>query len=82
MKKFKVYSSAVLMAILMLAAVFSSCKSNGSIDTPTDEITGEDNFHVKVIDSCEYIFKYAGYQRGYIFAHKGNCKFCAVRHSR
>lgn len=42
------------------------------------------NFHVEIIDSCEYLKNtvpaaYGGY--GY-FAHKGNCRFCKERRQK
>ena len=43
-------------------------------------------FKVIVIDSCEYLIKTVGYDRGTkwatmagYFGHKGNCKFCEER---
>ena len=63
---------------LLAAVIFFGCNSNGSTKSEK-EITGEINFHTIIVDSCEYIFKYCGYQRGYAFSHKGNCKFCSER---
>lgn len=37
-------------------------------------ITDESNYSIITIDNCEYIKKYEGYNRGYSFSHKGNCK--------
>lgn len=31
-------------------------------------------YPTEIIDGCEYIKRYEGYQRGYSFSHKGNCK--------
>lgn len=79
MKKMRLLPSAVLAANLLLAAVFLlSCESENSNNVKTDN-----GYTITVIDSCEYIYKYNGYNRGYMFSHKGNCKFCADRqHSR
>lgn len=79
MQKFKLHSSAVLVAILLLAAVFfQSCKGDDNDTIP------EKTYEIKVIDSCEYIYvsrrPFAG---DFSLTHKGNCKFCAARqHSR
>ncbi|MBK7883474.1 MAG: hypothetical protein IPJ81_06545 [Chitinophagaceae bacterium] len=73
MKTTKDYTIRLICGMILFAALFS-CKGNGTTDTPLSEITGEDNFHTKIIDGCEYIYKYCGYQRGYVFTHKGNCK--------
>jgi hypothetical protein len=74
------FHPAALAAILLLAAVFSSC------ETPQGQSVEEtsDNYNIKVIDSCEYIEFDSGIfdQRVYSLTHKGNCKFCAARHSR
>jgi len=37
-------------------------------------ITGDTVYSIETIDECEYIKKYQGYNRGYSFSHKGNCK--------
>lgn len=37
-------------------------------------ITGDTTYLIETIDECEYIKKYEGYNRGYSFSHKGNCK--------
>jgi len=63
---------------LLVAVIFCGCNSNGSTQSE-NEITGESSFHTITVDSCEYIYKYCGYQRGYAFSHKGNCKFCSER---
>ena len=80
MKKMRLLPSAVLAAMLLLAAVFSSC------ETPNAEtVESGDGYNVILIDSCEYIEVkgMVGASNGYYsIAHKGNCKFCAARHSR
>lgn len=35
---------------------------------------GDKDFSVVVIDGCEYLTKYNGYQLGVSFCHKGDCK--------
>lgn len=46
------------------------------------------NFHVEIIDSCEYLLRYterasgnAGYGQSFM-AHKGNCRFCKERRQK
>lgn len=69
-----------IAAILLLAAVFQSC------EIPNAEVSESgEGYNVIVIDSCEYIEVkgMVGASNGYYsIAHKGNCKFCAARHSR
>lgn len=59
--------------IILLAIILSSC-GHGE-----NSIQGENKYRIEVIDGCEYIIKYNGYQRGYMFSHKGNCKFCSEK---
>ena len=94
MQKFKLHSSAVLAAILLLAAVFSvgcnnepikvqSLKSEKITELP-DQCGGKNTYNVIILDSCEYIYCWFGAGNGGgSLTHKGNCKFCAARqHSR
>ncbi len=93
MKKMRLLPSAVLAANLLLAAVFlSSCedktpraKEDKRIYEPKlpDQIETERGYRIYTIDSCEYIYAWfgGGYGGGSL-THKGNCKFCATRHSR
>ena len=37
-----------------------------------------DNYHIVVIDSCEYV----RYNFSYGFQHKGNCRFCKERRQK
>ena len=63
-----------LISILFAVFLFCSCENKGVKNV-------ENNYKVKVIDSCEYII-YSRYSSniGYGFmAHKGNCKFCKER---
>lgn len=40
--------------------------------------TSSRKIHLYVIDSCEYIGYIDAYRSDFL-AHKGNCKFCAIR---
>ena len=84
MQKFKLHSSAVLAAILLLAAVFSvGCNDVDSnrVQKETLESSFGSGISILTIDSCEYVWRKVGYGAG--LCHKGNCKFCAARqHSR
>ena len=68
--------ATALAAIFLLSSVLS-CKGDNNDKNP------EKNYEIKVIDSCEYIYvsrrPWAG---NFSLTHKGNCKFCAARHSR
>jgi YbbR domain-containing protein len=89
MKKMRLLPSAVLAANLLLAAVFfvgcgnegisNQQKSNKLIIETGVEVNG---YVVSVIefDSCQYLVSGIGYSQ--MMTHKGNCKFCAARHSR
>jgi hypothetical protein len=59
--------------VLLVAVIFCGC-GNGEYT-----IDGEIEYRTVEVDGCEYVTKYNGYQRGYMFSHKGNCKFCAER---
>jgi hypothetical protein len=77
------FRPAALAVILLLAAVFSSCEqSTANVDKKnTDFQINGSRLEIYVIDSCEYIGRvYAGNSDK--LTHKGNCKFCATRHSR
>jgi len=88
MKKFRIYSSAVLAAMLLLAAVLLSC--NGGKAQNEGDILDERKWskyktygqyiEVITIDSCEYLYSY-NFNATWC-THKGNCKFCVARHSR
>lgn len=58
---------------LLVAVIFCGC-GNGE-----NTISGENEYRTVCVDDCEYIVKYNGYQRGYMFSHKGNCKYCTER---
>lgn len=78
MKKMRLLPSAVLTANLLLAAVFfQSCGGAENDAHP------ETSYEIKVIDSCEYIYvSRRPFSGEFSLTHKGNCKFCAARHSR
>lgn len=37
-------------------------------------INGDTSYSTEIIDGCEYLKRYEGYNQGYSFTHKGNCK--------
>lgn len=39
--------------------------------------SGEEEFVVVIVDSCEYLM--ANFDRSRMITHKGNCKFCKAR---
>ena len=66
-----------ILAMLLLAAVFSSCNNENN----KSEVNKDYNsYEIIKLDSCEYVVFRELYKGG--ICHKGNCKFCAVRHSR
>jgi hypothetical protein len=62
---------------LLVAVIFCGCENESNTQVVKEEKLQE--YKIIVIDSCEYIEKYNGYQLGMNFSHKGNCKFCAER---
>jgi hypothetical protein len=93
MQKFNLHSSAVLAAILLLAAViiigcqnnpdtrvFSKAKTFDVIWRTDTYGPSDEQFTIVEVDSCEYLI--GQYDRSRFVTHKGNCKFCAARHSR
>ena len=76
------FRPATLAAILMLAAVFSSCESTTKDGASSNTKYSSWSCDVKVItvDSCEYIVAQTGTMDGGLsIVHKQNCKFCAGR---
>ena len=67
------YLSALLIAIISIYSCEKSPKD--------DRESGDRNYSIKMIDSCEYIEFDNGVadQRVYSLTHKGNCKFCKER---
>ncbi len=79
------FRPAALAAILLLAAVsFVGCNNEPSGDyTQAGTRSGNAHFRTIVIDSCEYIYdSNIKMSVPAVLTHKGNCKFCAARHSR
>jgi len=79
MKKLRSHSSAVLSAILLLAAVFVGCNDADErikIMRSSEKVNG---YLIGVIeyDSCQYLI--SGNGSSQMITHKGNCKFCAAR---
>ena len=70
------YSLIILGCLFALIFCIDYCQYNDS------DIKGNDGggYNVVVIDSCEYLVRQSGYS-GYM-AHKGNCKFCEIRHKK
>ena len=64
----------ILLALTALMMV--GCIS----DEEEASIYENDGFATLTYDSCEYVFKTAGY-KGFL-AHKGNCRFCQERRQK
>lgn len=82
MQKFKLHLSAVLAAILLLCAVFSSCEPQAKDGAKADTKYSSWSCDIKVveIDSCEYVVAQTGFKDGGLsIVHKQNCKYCAAR---
>lgn len=56
--------------ILFVSYCLFSCTENGT----GNAMTGETLYSIEIIDDCEYLKRYEGYNSGYSFSHKGNCK--------
>jgi hypothetical protein len=56
--------------ILLVSCCLFSCTENGS----GNAVTGQTNYSIEIIDGCEYLKRYEGYNSGYSFSHKGDCK--------
>ena len=70
---------ATIKKIILLAltvVMMAGCIS----DKEEAKIYEEDGFATLTYDSCEYVFKVAGY-KGFL-AHKGNCRFCKERRQK
>lgn len=61
----------VLLLFAAAATMFVSCGTS----VERDQKMCEENYHVIVLDSCEY---YSNDKR-WDLTHKGNCKYCAER---
>ena len=63
-----------VLFILIISILFTSCELPTTIN---DDIKGDKDSYIVVIDSCEYLR-----ERTYgadIYIHKGNCKYCEQR---
>lgn len=71
----KISSIGLLVILIGVMIMLFACTPNEIART-----TGNPEiYNIVVIDNCEYIKTYEGYQLGYTFSHKGNCKFCKER---
>ena len=75
---------APLAAMLLLAAVYSSCNENTEqkqgVDVKSKYTSWTCDIKVVDIDSCEYIVAQTGFRDGGLsIVHKQNCKYCATR---
>jgi hypothetical protein len=77
MKKLKSIYTNTFLYLPFAAVVFCGCENESNTQVVKEEKLQE--YKIIVIDSCEYIEKYNGYNSGMNFSHKGNCKFCAER---
>lgn len=60
-----------ILTILFAVCLFASCNDGPKYNAAGVVKSGEASYDVLVIDGCEYIFR--SYDRGCMFAHKGNC---------
>lgn len=65
-----------LILLAFISLVIVGCIS----DKEEAKIYENDGFATLTYDSCEYVFKVAGY-KGFL-AHKGNCRFCKERRQK
>lgn len=74
-----------LLFALLITTIFYSCNRREEkqsiqnyevIEFQSDKYFG---CSVVEIDSCEYLIKFQGYEQGWMFTHKGNCKYCTER---
>ena len=70
---FGVITTLVVIGIL-ITTTFTSCKPKVKTE----------KFSIRVIDSCEYIEYYDGFNNSEIYSitNKGNCKFCQLRNKK
>lgn len=69
MKKLKTFAY-----ILLVGIVFVSCNENNGSE---NDLRPEQNYQIKIIDSCEYIYvSRRPWGSEFSITHKGNCKFC------
>lgn len=65
-----------IILFALTALMMAGCIS----DKEEAKIYENDGFAIVTYDSCEYVFKTAGY-KGFL-AHKGNCRFCKERRQK
>ena len=65
-----------LILLALTALMIVGCIS----DEKEAKVYENDGFAILTYDSCEYVFKTAGY-KGFL-AHKGNCRFCKERRQK
>lgn len=58
-----------ILSVLLLF-ILSSCNI-GKFETSKPVRSGDIDIEIVIIDECQYVFK--AYDRGCMFAHKGNC---------
>ena len=68
----------IWIIIFVFCLIFGIQKCSDSNSDIQDK--SGDGYNVVIVDSCEYIRHHEGYS-GYM-AHKGNCKFCAIRQKK
>jgi hypothetical protein len=77
-------ANAMLLAVA-IAVSLCGCGNNDRIEllrkVQGETIRGE-NYATIEVDSCEYLLKPMIVGEGYLFTHKGNCKFCAERNKK
>ena len=66
--------TTLIVTSILICTTFTSCKP---------EVNPE-KFTIRVIDSCEYIEYYDGFNNSEVYSitHKGNCKFCQLRNKK
>ena len=65
-----------IILLVLTALIMVGCLS----DQREAEVYEKNGFATLTFDSCEYVFKAAGY-KGFL-AHKGNCRFCKERRQK
>jgi hypothetical protein len=63
---------------ILLIYLLISCETKNIERKSTDITIRGFEVEIYIIDSCEYIGRFRGYNNDAI-AHKGNCKFCHER---
>ncbi len=66
-----------ILTIIISVIILSSCSHKEKQELYEEVFTDKNNYHVVVIDSCEYLYLPNGDSSW--GTHKGNCKFCKNR---